>query len=635
MVWHIHKGQRGATLVEVLVAIALTGIMLPALATALVTAHASRPTTIQQLQAASLVREAQEAVRSVREKGWSNVATDGIYHPVISGSSWALTTGSETIGNLNRQIVISTPQRNSAGTIVASGGTSDPSTKHVVITVSWTTPYNNSVSTDSYLTRWQNNTVWSQATQADFTAGTLTNTCATTICDTNLNFQSNSVQLQDSPATWQLPSVYGGYDVAGSVAGNDVYVATIGSTPYAFVGYSGGLAIVNISNPAAPTLTSTYTTSAAVNGVFVSGNYAYLATSITTAQLTIVNVTNPAAPTLTDAFRITDNSNSAAIAVYVSGNYAYVVKNKVTQALGGLLGNQYGEFNVINISNPANPSISDYLYLNGNCANVWVSGNYAYVADAISNKQLTVVNVSTPTNISSAATVNLGANASSVVISGTTAYIATANNTSTGEVRVYNVASPTSPASLGSYEIGGDATGLGLDTANPTYLAVTTSVANKQLAILNVATPSAPSLVNNIALGGNGNSVKIFGSYAYVGTADTSKELTVIYSGYRPSGTFESSTFDPGVNVGYSHLDFASSVPSGSTLRLQVAANNTGSGWNYVGPDGTASTYYTTPGSTPLSVASNRYFRYKAYLTPTGNGQQTPVLQDTVVNYSP
>ncbi|MGH7241215.1 MAG: hypothetical protein ACREGB_02895, partial [Candidatus Saccharimonadales bacterium] len=85
---------------------------------------------------------------------------------------------------------------------------------------------------------------------------------------------------------------------------------------------------------------------------------------------------------------------------------------------------------------------------------------------------------------------------------------------------------------------------------------------------------------------------------------------------------------------GYNYFTFTGTAPAGTTLQFQIAANNTNSGWSYVGPDGTASTYYTAGGSVPLSLVSNRYFRYKAYLTTT-NGQATPKIDDVEVNYSP
>ncbi len=166
--------QRGATLVEVLVAIALTGIMLPTLATALVTSHAGRATVRQQLKATALAHEAAEAVRVVREQGWTNIS-DGTYHPAVSGSTWSLLSGAETIGNFSRQVVISPAQRDSGGAIVQSG-TPDPATKHIEITVSWDKPYSASVSEEMYLSRWQDNTAWAQTIEGDFLAGVTTNT---------------------------------------------------------------------------------------------------------------------------------------------------------------------------------------------------------------------------------------------------------------------------------------------------------------------------------------------------------------------------------------------------------------------------------------------------------------------------
>lgn len=621
------KEQAGATLVEVLVAIALTGIMLPALATALVSSHAGKASSIQQLQATSLMHEAIDATRNVREKGWTNIATDGTYHPVISGSTWALVNGSESISGFTRQVVISSVQRNASNVIVSSGGTTDPSTKHVVVTVSWTTPTVGSVSNDAYFTRWQNNTTWVQTTQGDFTAGTLTNTCAVSTCAAATQ-PNNSVQLQDSPATWQLPSVIGSYNVTGSVSGLTVFEATIGTTPYAFVGYSGGLAIVNVSNPASPTLVSSYTAQGQVNGIYVVGTTAYLATSSDTAELVTLNVANPATPAMQDTLNLGDAGD--ANTVFVTGGFAYVGK-----VAAGLL-NQ--EFFIVNVSNPANITQTGTLArLNADINSIYVSGNFAYLATSQSNSQLRVVNVTTKNSPSNAATVNLGVTANKVdVSSGTYAYVATQSNGTAGEVRVYNVSTPTAPSAVGSgYEVGGNVIGLDIDPANPNYLILATAVASKQAIILNISTPASISLVNNMNIGSSLNKVMIAGSYAYFGSTNTSQELTIVYTGYRPSGTFESSTFDATANVGFNYFTFTNTVPGDSTLKYQIAANNTGSTWSYIGPDGTASSYFTSPGSIPLSVTSNRYFRYKAFFTPTTNGQQTPVISDVTVNYSP
>src|SRR3989344_6295581 len=166
----------GQALVEILIAIGLAGILLPALLTGLVSSREGKAQEGQRLQATALMRESEEAVRSVREKGWTNIAANGTYHPVISGSEWTLQANSETIDNYIRQIVISDAQRDSNGQIVEIAGTSDPSTKKVTASVSWQTPSTSSVETTSYYQRYLGNTAWTQTTDADFNAGTHNNT---------------------------------------------------------------------------------------------------------------------------------------------------------------------------------------------------------------------------------------------------------------------------------------------------------------------------------------------------------------------------------------------------------------------------------------------------------------------------
>ncbi|MEO6761555.1 MAG: type II secretion system protein [Candidatus Saccharimonadales bacterium] len=179
----LSRSQNGASLVEVLIAIALAGIMLPTLALALITANSSVPSSNQQLQASGLLREAVSAIQVVRQKGWGGVVTNGTYHPVVSSNSWVLASGAETIGSLTRKIVISDSQRDATGQLVASSGTVDPSTKLATIIVSWSKPRDGSLSNQLYLTHWQNQTSWSQTTAADFTGDTHANLTITSTSD--------------------------------------------------------------------------------------------------------------------------------------------------------------------------------------------------------------------------------------------------------------------------------------------------------------------------------------------------------------------------------------------------------------------------------------------------------------------
>ncbi len=122
------------------------------------------------------------------------------------------------------------------------------------------------------------------------------------------------------------------------------------------------------------------------------------------------------------------------------------------------------------------------------------------------------------------------------------------------------------------------------------------------------------------------------------GNIDTSSGIKLLSSGgvaIVSSGTLTSSTFDTGTTgTTYTNITWQpSSQSSGATAKFQVATNNDNATWNYVGPDGTTSTYFTTPGtSIHSSNGGNQYIRYKAYLSTT-TPSHIPVVTSVTVNY--
>ena len=79
-----------------------------------------------------------------------------------------------------------------------------------------------------------------------------------------------------------------------------------------------------------------------------------------------------------------------------------------------------------------------------------------------------------------------------------------------------------------------------------------------------------------------------------------------------------------------------SSQPPGTgsdSLEFQVAGNNDNTTWSFIGPDGTADTYFTGPGPLPASLAGDRYFRYEAYFSTQDPGF-TPELDNVTFDFS-
>lgn len=120
-----------------------------------------------------------------------------------------------------------------------------------------------------------------------------------------------------------------------------------------------------------------------------------------------------------------------------------------------------------------------------------------------------------------------------------------------------------------------------------------------------------------------------------INSAPTGLRLKKTGGNYALSGNLESSTFDTQLaNNNFSTISWEPTSQIASTaVKFQIASNNDNLTWNFKGPDGTASTYYTVPGTSvnPLHD-NNRYFRYKAFLTTTNN-KKTPVLTSLQINY--
>lgn len=619
---HISK-SKGQTLVEVLVAIGLSAIMLPALATALVASREGRAQESERLQATALLRETTEAMRSVREKGWSFIATNGTYYPTLSGNAWSLASGTQTTGNFTRQIVISDVQRNSAGAIVPSGGTLDPSTKKVVTTVSWTTPIPSNVSSETYYSRYLGNNATTDSTQADFTPGTLTNTTIT-------NNSGGEVELTSSPGatSWTSPTVLRLIDTAGTEDATDIRV----DGNYAYVADTTVLRIYDISNIAtgAPTALGTYTAGGTINSIAVSGNFVYLATSNTAGEFVVVNATNKSALTATVVNLANTNIGTA---IFVANNHAYI--GRAVSTTSG-----QNEFFIYDVTTPTAPIARGSLNLTAQVNSIYVpTTTHAFLATSVTTAEVTVVKIDVPTTPTSAGIYDaVGTSIGTDIFAvGNTVYLGKANNTSGAEffMLTANTTVPTAVtfALAGSYEAGANINGV---YVSGTLAFLATAITSAQFRVLDLAT-SPITVEGSTNLSNNANDIWLGGNYAFLASTNNLGEITVTQGsvtsgGYQTSGTFESGSFDGGASVAYNYITFTVTEPASTAIRFQIAVNDNNSTWNFVGPDGTAATFYDTAQMIRLNTLG-RYMRYRASFS--GPGTSTPVLQDITVNYSP
>ena len=112
----------------------------------------------------------------------------------------------------------------------------------------------------------------------------------------------------------------------------------------------------------------------------------------------------------------------------------------------------------------------------------------------------------------------------------------------------------------------------------------------------------------------------------------------IVNQGFPASGTFVSSVKDanPAANrtPQWTTLSFSATTPAGTDVKFQVAASNSSSGpFTYVGPDGTANTFFTTSGASLAQFNGFRYLRYQAYLS-TSDPSVTPSLSSAQVCFT-
>lgn len=150
---------------------------------------------------------------------------------------------------------------------------------------------------------------------------------------------------------------------AGNVA--DVFV----KDDYMYAVNGKEFKIFDISNPIKPVLINT-TSTRGISGsgrVFISGNYAYIAdgTQQKTNGMQIMDVSDPANPTLVTNF----DSEDGTISIYVNNNYAF-------------LGGYFGTMRVLSVADPHSPETIGTIDTGNNIYDIDYDNEYLYLANS-------------------------------------------------------------------------------------------------------------------------------------------------------------------------------------------------------------------------------------------------------------
>jgi hypothetical protein len=273
------------------------------------------------------------------------------------------------------------------------------------------------------------------------------------------------------------PTAVGSVSNATSLSGAG-YVAVSGNYAYVAPFYSGTLTVVDISNPTGPQVVGQTPFSNALlsaSHITIAGSYAYVTAQNrngpngtnsnddgTGNSLVIVDISTPTAPTIVGTLH---NSNAmfGPHGVAVSGNYAYIAAQGCLAKQPCPNPNVGDGFDVVDVSNPANPTIVASIQNSSlpapwtgtgalkHACSVTVSRNYAYVTASYTNR-LTIIDISNPLQPAIVASLQDATNLPLPVdVAVTNGYAYVANQSSpNGVVTVVDVHNPPSPQVVGT-----------------------------------------------------------------------------------------------------------------------------------------------------------------------------------------
>ncbi len=277
------------------------------------------------------------------------------------------------------------------------------------------------------------------------------------------------------------PLTYTGSASDNTTLDTTTSVAVAGHYAYTTAYHGGTLTAVDISNPAAPVVTGAtpsvpYLVGSSTVNIF--NGYAYVASKNRNASassnddgsgnsLTIVDVhTNPAQPMIVGHLQDATHLFGA-YGITVSGHYAYVAAQGLLQGQPNTPDPSEGSFSIIDVSNPANPTLVSHLDnevpplpapwttldVLRHITSVAISGHYAFVT-AFYSDRLTVIDIANPASPAVVASLQDNVNLSSpadVTISGNYAYVADQSaNPQHANLTIVDVSNPLNPQVVGS-----------------------------------------------------------------------------------------------------------------------------------------------------------------------------------------
>ena len=312
-------------------------------------------------------------------------------------------------------------------------------------------------------------------------------------------------------------SQVGTLDMTGSdnaedlhLEGNNLYVVRDDGSSYDF-------ALVDVTTPSSMSVISSLELGESLNDVDIDPgeDYAFIATDNNSEEVIVVHLS-----TFTEEVSIDTTGSDNAEAVEVYGGHVYVGSSANSNDLMVVRVEQGGWNTPTLVASVDKDS-------NHNTDAIYVSGSYVYLVTNNNNsyQDFFVYYITTPTSPTYLGSLDLGSDVTDVVVSGDYAYVSTSDNS--GEMKVIDVTTKTSPTLLATFNASGSQDGKSIAISGSTVFLGRVQSSNPELYTIDVSTPSSPSTLDTTEYSANLLALVVSGTYLFAATADNSKELAV------------------------------------------------------------------------------------------------------------
>lgn len=467
------KNESGQMLVEVLIALGLFVIIMSSVIIFFFNGQFSAINSGKIREALGVARNGIEASRFIRDDAWGNLV-DGDHGLVFTGTQWQFSGTSDVTGEFTRKITISLVEDN---------------VKQILSEVTWQDVRlgQQQVSLVTYLSDWKNapppggdpgdpggggttgdwtNPVTlgslnigagSQATDIDvlnkmvylsaeagssskpdffiidatdganpFVVSSIDTGDGLNAVDVSGDYayaanQDDDNQLHIIDLSLSTPALITAFNIAAADEGITVFY--LDDTVYVGTAKSSSgteFHIIDVTDRNAPLFVGDLEIGDDVNGIFVKGDTAYLATG-DSDELIIVNITDPANPSISSGFAAAGNSED--------GKTAYLVGNKLY--LGRLQGGKHTdhhEFHVIDVSDPLTPTNLGSIDLQADLSDLRVRNNLIFMATSDPNDEFQIWDISDPADMILFASFNFPQDATGIDYEDNIVYVSVRSN---------------------------------------------------------------------------------------------------------------------------------------------------------------------------------------------------------------